>query len=366
MSGPKDNQDGGGSNNDDGGNGFDHSDSAPPRVGDSSPLDIFPDDELTTADKRDPERDDEAAHGPPVPAVPAFPDEQTDLYRPEDHDLPTLGNDDVTPTEHKSEAAPEPSADAAADPAAVAAHLVSIVESLLFAADKPLSLQQLGDILGVTDLGPLRAAISDVETQYARRGIQLHGVSGGFQFRTNPAHAVWVQKLLAQKPVRLSRAQLETLAICAYRQPITRPEIDDIRGVDSGGTLKTLMDRSLVRILGKKEEVGRPLIYGTSKEFLDFFSLSDLRDLPTLREFHELSEEHRAQVQALASKAPAGSIEPEEVVDEAHKPLQRVTLAPTPEDAAELEEIDRLIASAGVVVATEPSDDDAGRNGAPS
>ena len=85
--------------------------------------------------------------------------------------------------------------------------------------------------------------------------------------------------------MRLSRAQLETLAIVAYRQPITRPEIDEIRGVDSSATLKLLIDRSLVRVLGKKEEVGRPMLYGTTKEFLDFFSLGDLRELPTLREY---------------------------------------------------------------------------------
>src|SRR5206468_7526884 len=131
----------------------------------------------------------------------------------------------------------------------------------------------------------------------------------GGQVRDQPDDAVGVRQLLPQQPVRLPRAQLETLAICAYRQPITRPEIDDIRGVDSGGTLKTLMERSLVRILGKKEEPGRPMLYGTTKEFLEFFNLRDLKDLPTLREFHELSDEHRAQVEALEAAAPAGSIE---------------------------------------------------------
>ena len=93
--------------------------------------------------------------------------------------------------------------------------------------------------------------------------------------------------------MRLSRAQLETLAIVAYRQPITRPEIDEIRGVDSSATLRLLLDRSLIRVLGKKEEVGRPMLYGTTKEFLDFFSLGDLRELPTLREYSELTAESR-------------------------------------------------------------------------
>ena len=105
--------------------------------------------------------------------------------------------------------------------------------------------------------------------------------------------SVWVQQLIAGRPVRLSRAQLETLAIIAYRQPITRPEVDEIRGVDSSATLRLLMDRSLIRILGKKEDVGRPMLYGTTKEFLDFFSLGDLRELPTLREYSELTAESR-------------------------------------------------------------------------
>ena len=124
-------------------------------------------------------------------------------------------------------------------------------------------------------------------------------MAGGFQFRTHPDNSEYVQRLVVGRPVRLSRAQLETLAIVAYRQPVTRPEIDDIRGVDSGSTLKVLLDRSLIRVLGKKEEPGRPLLYGTSKEFLEFFNLSELRDLPTLREFHELTEESLREVEAL-------------------------------------------------------------------
>jgi segregation and condensation protein B len=156
--------------------------------------------------------------------------------------------------------------------------------------------------------------------------------------------------------VRLTRAQLETLAIVSYRQPITRPEIDQIRGVDSAGTLKTLMDRSLVRILGKKEEPGRPILYGSTKEFLEFFNLKDLKDLPTLREFHELTEEHQAQVAALESMAPEGSLEEGQseeasAEDAARRPLERTHVSPREtlvDDARELEEIDRLIQTAKV------------------
>jgi segregation and condensation protein B len=229
--------------------------------------------------------------------------------------------------------------------------LVAIVESLLFAADKPLTLKQLGDLVGEQDLSHVREAVASLEAHYHDRGVQLQSVAGGHQFRTHPRNATWVQKLLAQKPVRLSRALLETLAIVSYRQPITRPEIDEIRGVDSGGTLKTLMDRALVRILGKKEEPGRPMLYGTTREFLEFFNLKDLKDLPTLREFHELSEEHRAQVEALESAAPAGAVETEEearLAEAARRPLERVQLEAAPaDDARELEEIDQLIEAAG-------------------
>jgi segregation and condensation protein B len=232
--------------------------------------------------------------------------------------------------------------------------LQSIVESVLFAADRPMNLRQLADLVEEPELERVRAAVLAVEQSWRERGVQLHEVAGGYQFRTHPANAMWVQKLLQQKPVRLSRALLETLAIVAYRQPITRPEIDEIRGVDSGGTLKTLMDRSLVRILGKREEPGRPLLYGSTKEFLEFFSLRDLKDLPTLREYHELSEEHQAQVAALEEVAPAGSIMAEgELADDELPKLSRLEIAAPREDAAELAEIDRLIRTAGTSVATD-------------
>lgn len=183
--------------------------------------------------------------------------------------------------------------------------LKSIIESLLFASDKPLSPKRLQDLTGERDVEKVQAAIEWLRADYADRGVVLHEVAGGFQFRTNPLNAHWVQQLIAGRPVRLSRAQLETLAIVGYRQPITRPEIDEIRGVDSGGTLKVLLDRGLIRVLGKKEEPGRPMLYGTTKEFLEFFNLKDLKDLPTLREFHELSEDSMAKVRELDEKRQA-------------------------------------------------------------
>ena len=178
------------------------------------------------------------------------------------------------------------------------ADLAHLVEALIFAADKPITLQRLKQLTHVRDASRLEAALATIAEHYTNRGIALQQVSGGYQFRTNTQFSSWVQQLIAGRPVRLSRAQLETLAIIAYRQPITRPEIDDIRGVDSSNTLRVLLDRTLIRILGKKEEAGRPLLYGTTKEFLDFFSLGDLRELPTLREYSELTEESQQLVDA--------------------------------------------------------------------
>src|SRR5262249_49636033 len=203
-----------------------------------------------------------------------------------------------------------------AEPAPLVAgdRLASILESLIYAADKPLGLPQLKDLTGERDSDVLRAALSALMDSYAERGLQLLEVAGGGGGPTAPAKDPRGPELLsgraarlAVRPVRLTRAQLETLAIVAYRQPITRPEIDEIRGVDSAAVIRLLLDRGLIRILGKKEEPGRPLLYGTSKEFLEFFNLKDLRDLPTLREFHELSEEHRAQVDELADEAAAAA-----------------------------------------------------------
>ncbi len=172
--------------------------------------------------------------------------------------------------------------------------LMSILESLLFAATRPLRVQDLRKVLPETTKHQIQLALKQLIAVTRERGILLVQVAGGFQFRTHPDNAVWVQKMLQTKPARLSRTQIETLAIVAYRQPITRPEIDDVRGVDSGAMLKALLERELIQIVGKKEEPGRPLLYGTTVRFLEFFNLRGLRDLPSLRDFRDLSEESKA------------------------------------------------------------------------
>ena len=182
------------------------------------------------------------------------------------------------------------------------------VEGLLFLAEKPLAVEEVRHATGL-EAQRIRRALEELQGHYREGvcGVVLQEVAGGWQLRTSPDVAEQARRFLRMKPQRLTRAALETMAIVAYRQPVTRPEIEDIRGVDSGGVLKALLERRLVKILGKKEEPGRPILYGTTREFLEFFALKDLASLPTLREFHELSEEHRDIVEQAAPPEEPGA-----------------------------------------------------------
>jgi segregation and condensation protein B len=175
-------------------------------------------------------------------------------------------------------------------------HLKGLVEALVFVSDGPMKANEIARAASAKT-NEVKGLLDELRAEYQMRGVQLEEVAGGWVFRTNPQFSPFVRDLAKQKPVRLTRAQLETLAIMAYRQPITRPEIDDIRGVDSGATLKLLLERDLVRILGKKDEPGRPILYGTSGAFLELFGLKSLKDLPTLKEFTELNEESKRVVE---------------------------------------------------------------------
>ncbi len=170
-------------------------------------------------------------------------------------------------------------------------NLKSVVESLLFVSDTPLSLDRLCAILEEYERPAIRAAIAELQEEYDRegRGILLEEVAGGYQFRSRPENADFLRRLTRVKPARFSASSLETLAIIAYRQPVTRAEVEYLRGVDAGGVLKSLLEKRLIRILGKKDIPGKPLIYGTTREFLEMFSLKDLASLPTLKEINELA-----------------------------------------------------------------------------
>ena len=171
--------------------------------------------------------------------------------------------------------------------------LKNVLESLIFVSGSPVTPKKLARAARAT-IAEVQPLLDELVADYAPRGVHLYYVAGGYQFRSARESADFVKTLVAPKPMRLTRAQLETLAIVAYRQPLTRPEVDDVRGVDSGSSLKMLTDRGLMKILGRKDEPGRPLVYGTTLGFLEFFGLSSLKDLPTLQEFSDLTDEHKA------------------------------------------------------------------------
>ena len=185
-------------------------------------------------------------------------------------------------------------------------NLKSVLESVLFVSEKPLALDALTVILSEYPKDDVVQALESLRTDYEseERGIYLAEVSNAYQFRTKASNSPWLFKLNKAKPVRLSKSTLETLSIIAYRQPVTRPEIDEIRGVDSGHILRTLLERNLIKILGKREEPGNPLIYGTTNDFLSFFGLKNLSDLPTLQEYTELAEESLSKLEKMLPSAP--------------------------------------------------------------
>ena len=158
-----------------------------------------------------------------------------------------------------------------------------IIESLLFVSANPINVDQIKKALPEATKEEIQSVLNEIKEDFARRqgGVFLQRVAGGYQFRTPPEHKEWVQRLLQPSPARLSQAALETLAIIAYRQPVMRSEIEYIRGVNAGHTLRLLLERKLVRILGRSELPGRPLVYGTTRQFLETFNLNDLKDLPT-------------------------------------------------------------------------------------
>ena len=167
----------------------------------------------------------------------------------------------------------------------------SVIESLLFVADVPLTLHRLGEVINGVSKEEIQSVINEfqAELEGGNRGVRLVEVAGGYQLRTAKANADWVKKFLGGRPARMSRATLETLAIIAYRQPITKAEIEAIRGVDADGVVNTLLERDLIRAVARKDVPGRPFLYGTTQQFLELFNLKDLTHLPTLKEMEEIS-----------------------------------------------------------------------------
>jgi len=221
----------------------------------------------------------------------------------------------------------------------------TVLETLLFLAERPFTSEELRQATGL-EVDRIDKALDKLSGHYRDGvcGIVLHEVAGGWQLRTSPDNAAFARRFLKVKPQRLTRAALETLAIIAYRQPVTRPEIEDIRGVDCGAVVKALLERRLIKILGKKEEPGRPMLYGTTREFLEFFALKDLASLPTLREFHELSEEHREIVEKAPDPQDGGI---QGIVEDLKDDSVRAELeAKRAESDAALEELEKAMEAA--------------------
>ncbi len=208
----------------------------------------------------------------------------------------------------------------------------NIIESLLFVADEPLSIDRFKNIIGQVQTNEIRQALEELEADYEARqgGFYLNQVAGGYQIRTRSEYMQWIKRLLQPKPLRLSKAALETLAIIAYKQPVIRSDVEHIRGVDCGGVLRVLFERKFIRVLGRREIPGRPLIYATTKRFLEVFDLKNLKDLPTPKEIEEFGSALSENMDATADDAQR---EPESSPEEAPEtPLETVESDPSVEN----------------------------------
>jgi segregation and condensation protein B len=169
-----------------------------------------------------------------------------------------------------------------------------IIEALLFVSETPLPADKIKKILETPDAKQIKQALDELLADYeSRKGaFTLREVAGGFQLRTRPEYAGWIKKLVQPGAQRLSKPALETLAVIAYKQPVIRADIEFIRGVDCGGILRMLLEKKLIRVLGRKEIPGRPMVYATTRQFLELFDLKDLKDLPSPSEIQALGNIH--------------------------------------------------------------------------
>ena len=217
----------------------------------------------------------------------------------EAEDEPAAGDEDSEAGEAETEseepgqaeleqAHSEPDPDA---PARSTAEVMAIAEAIIFVSDEPITSKALGDIVG-EDKETIQAAVEELQREYEERGggLQIREIAGGWQIATRTQYHEEVRKFLKTRPsAKLSLAALETLAVIAYKQPVTVPEILEIRGVQSASAIKTLLEKRLIVTKGHKETVGRPMMYGTSKDFLIQFGLKDLSDLPSIEDFEDLA-----------------------------------------------------------------------------
>jgi segregation and condensation protein B len=196
----------------------------------------------------------------------------------------------------------------------MAKSLKLIVEALLFASDKPLTIKEIHAVLPDAKPAEIAGALRVLKYEHEAMGrsFALHEVGGGFQFRSRPEYGAYILKMLQASPARLSRATMETLAVIAYKQPVLRQEIERLRGVDVGGILKTLLEKGLVKIMGRKNLPGRPLVYGTTRKFLEVFDLKDIESLPKIKELKALGSEDDEQQSLFDQKSDQEEISADE------------------------------------------------------
>ena len=205
--------------------------------------------------------------------------------------------------------------------------LQAILEAAIMVAGEPVSLAAMQQLFGENEevsLADIKAALTAIQERHQQSGIELQEVASGYRFQAKKELSPWLSKLWVERAPRYSRAFLETLAIIAYKQPITRAEIEEIRGVTvSSNIMKTLQEREWIRIVGHREVPGRPAIYGTTKEFLNYFNLKSLTSLPTLAEFKNLeAQEEQLQVQLALEKSDIGPQDSEVIPDESAATLE--------------------------------------------
>lgn len=193
-----------------------------------------------------------------------------------------------------------------------------VLEALLFASDAPVGLATLVEILDGPPAEEVANLLAELKHEYetTERGVALVEIAGGYQILSRKECAPWIDRMLrTRRKTRLSRAGLETLAIVAYKQPITKTEIDSIRGVDSSGSLHTLLERNLVLIRGRSKAVGRPLLYGTTPEFLSYMGVNDVDDLPELKELGSVLEERERLHGDIEAEVAAAPVEADTAAD---------------------------------------------------
>ena len=197
------------------------------------------------------------------------------------------------------------------------AELKSALEAIIYVADEPATLEQLAEAVG-EEKAAVRAALDELMASYATddRGMEIRLVAGGYKFYTKPQHHEFLRKFIKslRPPLRLTMPALETLAVISYKQPVTLPEIQEIRGVNCAGVIKTLLEKRLITTAGRKPVIGRPILYRTSREFLMRFGLNDLEELPSLKEFEQLARAALSSDEGIAPVEPAAEAPAEDSI----------------------------------------------------